>query len=309
MERINRFFDSGSFSYDIILGCGTFYFLANGNMAPLNTLLIDADGIVYRCGFATEKVKYLVYAVDLEQAHFYDTAKEAQAHVGKDGFDTLWSRKELKPEEECLSLVKTVLDKIKAKFPDYENQRIILSNDGPTFRHRLATISNYKGTRSKDRPAHYASIRSYLFDTCAAELAGPGLESDDTISVLSSISGNREKVVVSLDKDLDQIPGLHYNWVKEETYEIDKRQACLNLYSQILSGDPTDNIRGIEGIGPVKAHQMLKDCTGVRDCWETVLRAYTSKYGELGKDYAIETARLCYLLRKEGEVWQPPAAE
>lgn len=306
MERINRFFDSGSFSYDIILGCGTFYFLANGNMAPLNTLLIDADGIVYRCGFATEKVKYLVQDAHGDYVEIASN-KEAKAFLEDTGEGFLWSRKELKPEEECLSLVKTVLDKIKAKFPDYENQRIILSNDGPTFRHRLATISNYKGTRTKDKPTHYASIRKYL-NSAGAELAGAGLEADDTVSMLSANSGlgNRRSVVVSLDKDLDQIPGLHYNWVKEETYEIDKRQACLNLYSQILSGDPTDNIRGIEGIGPVKAHQMLKDCTGVRDCWETVLRAYTSKYGELGKDYAIETARLCYLLRKEGEQWNPP---
>ena len=64
-------------------------------------------------------------------------------------------------------------------------------------------------------------------------------------------------VIVSTDKELDQIPGVHYNWVKDEIYKIDSFNASRNMWMRVLSGDSTANIQGIPGMGPKKADKYF----------------------------------------------------
>ena len=66
-------------------------------------------------------------------------------------------------------------------------------------------------------------------------------------------------VIVSLDKDLKQVPGLHYNFVKKEFDTVTPQQGLINFYTQFLVGDTSDNIRGCTGIGPVKARKAFEE--------------------------------------------------
>lgn len=301
-------------------------------------LLIDGDGLVYRCGFAVEKTKYLVtFEGSLTEPQMKEFPSHKEACDFMDDKDVLgynerlWSRKEIEPVEHALALIKTVLEKIKSRYPDADCQ-IYLTPPVGNFRDQIATVAKYKGNRdAAARPKHFKDLAAYLKDQHDA-ITAAGEEADDTISIVANREGHRS-IIVSLDKDLDQIPGLHYNWVKEEEYTIGKKEGAINLYCQVLAGDTTDNIPGIEGIGPQKARKMLEACSSIYDCWEVVRGAYRDKYGSSGEANgigwesratkvpvpeeplppwearAIEMARLVYLRRKEGEIWSPPKGE
>lgn len=273
------------------------------------TILIDGDGLIYRCGFATEKTRYCVTTgLTDKPPKYFDSSKEAV--LAADTNDFVWTRKEFEPVENAIALIDGTIKKILSFYSSHhEDTRIILSPSVGNFRDKIATFAKYKGNRDGAvRPKHYPELLRHLVVGYGATITN-GAEADDGISILASQIP--EHVVVSLDKDLDQIPGLHYNWVQEKQYVIDKKEACINLYSQILAGDTTDNIPGIEGIGPVKARKMLQGCTSIYDCWEVVRAAYQDKYGSIDEDgtgltRALEMARLVYLQRTEGELWQPP---
>ena len=66
-------------------------------------------------------------------------------------------------------------------------------------------------------------------------------------------------IIVSIDKDFDQVPGWHYNFVKGEKYYVDDDQGFYNFCAQLLTGDRADNIIGLRGIGPVGAAKILGD--------------------------------------------------
>src|SRR5690606_26593161 len=86
-----------------------------------------------------------------------------------------------------------------------------------------------------------------------------GLEADDAVA--SCAYRLRELgqpyIVVGNDKDLNQIPGDHYNPQKKEKFHITSQEAEMVMYLQLLTGDSTDNIKGVPGVGPAKAKKIL----------------------------------------------------
>ena len=167
------------------------------------------------------------------------------------------------------------------------------------FRNDIATIQPYKGTRSSDKPKHFHTLRAYMEDTWEA-IVTEGIEADDAIAIRGTELG-RDCVMVSVDKDFLQIPGLHYNFVKDLHIDIDEFTGMYNLYHQMLTGDRVDNIRGVVGIGQKKADKILADCKTEVDMYNAVLKAYDNNADEL-----LENARLLYLLRSEDDEWHPP---
>ena len=87
-----------------------------------------------------------------------------------------------------------------------------------------------------------------------------GMEADDLVSIWAHecISAGQDYTIAGIDKDLLQIPGQHYNFAKKKHTVIDEDAGHYNLMIQCLTGDSTDNIPGIKGIGPKKAEKILK---------------------------------------------------
>jgi DNA polymerase I len=138
------------------------------------------------------------------------------------------------------------------------------------FRNELAVTEPYKGNR-KDakRPIHYQAIRNHL-QRLGAEMV-EGQEADDSVAIEATKTGGW---IVSIDKDLDQVAGWHYNFVKHEEYYVTEEIGLRNLFTQVLTGDRTDNIIGLKGIGPVKAAKLLQDCKTEREYYDACLKAY-----------------------------------
>ena len=138
------------------------------------------------------------------------------------------------------------------------------------FRNDIAVTEPYKGNR-KDakRPTHYQAIRNHLL-RLGADLV-EGEEADDAVAIEATKTGGW---IVSIDKDLDQVAGWHYNFVKRLEYYVTEEEGLRNLFTQVLTGDRTDNIIGLKGIGPKKAEKLLKDCKTEREYYDACLKAY-----------------------------------
>jgi len=170
------------------------------------------------------------------------------------------------------------------------------------FRYEIATTFPYKGNRvDKPKPKHLAFLRSHLVKEWDASIS-EGEEADDTIAIEATKLGDN-CVIVSLDKDLDQVSGWHYNFVKRLGYYITPEEALVKLYTQMLTGDAADNIKGLFRVGPVKAAKIIGDTTNELELYNKVLEAY-----EGDAERVLENAQLLFLRRYEGQIWNPPQA-
>ena len=126
---------------------------------------------------------------------------------------------------------------------------------------RYDILPDYKGTRPKlDQKVKDDLNYLHSFAVEQGAITAPeGLETDDQIQmwVQEAWHDETDVVICHIDKDLDTIPGSHYNYNKDEHYTVSLDEALYNFYHQLLTGDKSDNIPGLKGIGPVKASRML----------------------------------------------------
>lgn len=165
------------------------------------------------------------------------------------------------------------------------------------FRNQYAVTAPYKGNRKgNDKPVHYHVLRDYLIQSWGA-VVNDGIEADDMLAIRATELGD-DSVIVTLDKDLDQVVGWHYNFAKKIKYYVKDDEAVLNFYKQFLTGDTVDNIVGAYRIGPKTADKLLRDKTE-SEMWEIILE-------HLGEDRAIENGHLLYMLRTKDDYFKVP---
>lgn len=259
--------------------------------------LIDADIIVYRAGHSSEK------RIKGELVELY-------------------------PIEYALGSAKAIMLSIleAARFSGYQGYLSAVA-DQTMFRLKYAKTKKYKENRLKSvccnagidstgectvcrvckspcearsiKPHYYQEIRDYLLDTFNVEVV-TGIEADDALGIAQT----PYSCICSIDKDLLQIPGKHYSFVKQEWYDIDEFTGWKNLFLLTLQGDTADNIPGLERIGPKTALKLLEKCKTVDDLWVATQEAY-KRYSPCANDgwegYLMEQVNLTYVLRKHNE--------
>lgn len=236
-------------------------------------LLIDGDILVYRAGFAV-------------QSH---------AQCGPDG------EVHFPPTSHALQAVRMMISNLLNKCEHSSYRVFITSDDGSNFRFKAAKTRPYKGNRTQDKPVYYQDIRSFL-ETQFPTTVVYGQEADDALGIAATEleSQGKSGTIITLDKDLDMIPGWHYNFVKDKHYWVSRTVAYRKFCTQMLTGDPVDNIIGVYGIGPVKAKAIVGKCG--RDKRKMLQAVYDTYESE---DLFLEHGQLIWIRRKEGEVWQP----
>lgn len=191
-----------------------------------------------------------------------------------------------------------------------ESHQLYLTGKG-NFRESIATIKPYKGHRTAEKPYWYQHVKDFLIYHREAEVI-EGMEADDALGiaqyqdVLKSRSHDslyeHSTVICSLDKDLDMIPGYHYNWNKEGMWCQDEINSIRCFYCQLLTGDATDNIPGLYGVG--KSSTLLRNIKSLDSelsMFLLVREEYSKRFGSYWKTFLIENARLLWILREEGE--------
>lgn len=316
-------------------------------------LIIDADPIVYRAGFAAETHDYHIIfeGPDGEVHEVYFAGKEdakgkwitageqmkkwmdGPMQGGHEQVEILSKEMIVTPEpvDHALNIVRQEVEGIigaaaRKMNVDVQDMSIVIVLSGPgNFREKIAKQKPYKGNRKDThKPYHYQAIRDYLTGRWDARVVS-GREADDECSIVAwSAWNNDEKyIVATIDKDLDQIPGDHYDYRQKVFYTMSQWNAEKAFWVQALAGDATDNIPGCYKIGMDKAEKVIQKVIDnpaddvwptPQEFWAAIIEQYKlSKerkgcpYAELDvTDVAIETARLVYMQKRERELWTPP---
>ncbi len=263
-------------------------------------VLIDGDIIVYSCGFAGEHKTYTIHrpTIDSIICTSKKELKDACALHGIDP-DTISPILEVEPLENILHSVKLLIQSIVEETGATKYQIYLSGEDN--YRDTLATIKPYKGNRdSAHKPKYYNEIKEYLIRYHNAIIV-EGREADDAMGCEQYIDTSNT-CIASLDKDLNMIPGWHYNWRRKEKYWVDDISANKFFYKQVLMGDVTDNIQGIPKIGPKKADTLVEACPHYL-LHDMVIEQYEKYYGDTGYKMFKENANLLWIQRKEGKLY------
>ena len=186
----------------------------------------------------------------------------------------------------------------------------IYISDNAENNFRYAIDPTYKANRKDQaRPVWYREIKDYLFEKWNAELS-LGMEADDSLGIrqtqcniqpLADDCGS--SVICSIDKDLKQIAGDHYNFVKKEGTRVSYIDGIRQLYLQLLIGDTSDNVKGVDRIGPVKAGKLLNHIGNEYEMFEVVRELYNNN------ERLLKNGRLLYIRRQDDEIWEFPSRQ
>jgi 5'-3' exonuclease len=158
---------------------------------------------------------------------------------------------------------------------------------------RYKVFPEYKAQRyKKTRPKWEPALKRHLVDQWNAEVID-GIEGDDACG----INHNEKTILIHQDKDLNQLKGWHYNFVKREKYFVTPEEADRYFWYQLLVGDPTDGIKGASGIGKVKAERIIAKVP-LDGLYEAV-KCYFSCDEELDLN-----AQCVYIWRKPDDNWK-----
>lgn len=162
-----------------------------------------------------------------------------------------------------------ILNLLRDRKPDYLAMTMDVS-DQTVF--RVQVDPEYKATRDASPEDLGPQIERIVSILTAAKIPiyrKSGFEADDLMATIARkfASPDLEVILVSRDKDLDQLLGPYvrmYDPLKDQFIDAEKIKTEkgygpeLAVEAQMLIGDSTDNIRGVEGVGPKKAAQLLE---------------------------------------------------
>ncbi len=179
----------------------------------------------------------------------------------------------------------------------YEAARTIVCFDFGKSYYRMNMHEEYKGTRKK--PQEEEEIKKYedffaVLNSLPEELDEEvlkfrGVEADDVLAwITQNVSDRYDHTwVVSSDRDLYQLVDENISIFnifgrKEVTLQTLKEDFDVTPYeymlSRIIEGDKSDNILGIEGIGPKRAQALAREYKTLDNLLESLPIKGRSKY-------------------------------
>ena len=191
-----------------------------------------------------------------------------------------------------------IVDLLMFDLPDCTDYEGYLSLDSESnFRNAIAVTAPYKGNRTAAKPHHYDLIRDRLLTYW--EFHGIiGQEADDSLAQEQTEQGDKT-VIVSIDKDMLQVPGWHYNFVNRTMQKLTFFEGFRNFCVQMLMGDKVDNIIGLHRVGIKTAQKIVNDTSP----WEAALLETVAleykKHGDTELKHFKENAKLLWLRRRK----------
>lgn len=257
--------------------------------------LIDGDSFAYRLAAAVEKTRYLILNPEHDGYNpvEFATHKEAVAAASRmEGDTAIWNTKKAGTLKDAVELLEHKIERsiTRAQCTVFH---VFVGSPNPTFRDHLARIRKYKGTRPwGGGPEHLGALKSYLVNQWGGVVAS-GEEADDMLSYTArelTAEGQNTPVVIGNDKDLNQIPGEHYDWVSDKLYSISDAEARIRMWVQVLHGDVGDNVAGCWQVGAAKAERTIREAIedwGLADgdLWKFVCQAYEESQERAGCPY------------------------
>lgn len=257
---------------------------AVGPMVPGRILLIDGDGLAYYCAGGDDK----------------------------------------SPAEARLWLWEKVTSAQRAARA--EEVRLLLTSDTSPkgYRYAIATVKPYQGQRKSHKPKNWQFLRDYMLTADHPWLVEvtDQQEADDLFARYAH--HDSRYVIMTHDKDMRMIPGLHLTWKTHELVDAtsgfsvlhdDKEYGHKWFWLQMLMGDPVDNIPGLpkyngKNIGEKGAAKALADTRDNLEAAAIVFAGYEAHYGEGWRTHVLEQASLLWMRRSDSalDVLEPGGA-
>lgn len=197
----------------------------------------------------------------------------------------------LEPIQNAYHLVKQQMLKI-LEVTRAKDYKAFVSKDNDIDSFRLKLYDKYKENRKgKVKPFYTGKMKGYLINTwkatetrileaddvCVIEQYKYGEFSDDIDTINQHmdgliLTGDFRSVLCHIDKDLNQCPGLHFNYNKNIFYYITELQGIKNLYFQILTGDVADNVPRIKKRWiQTKAEERIKVAKSKKEVYDIIV--------------------------------------
>lgn len=244
------------------------------------TCLFDLDSLLYHSVYrivSIEDMKKLL-SVKREEMPYKERKQLAFDYIVEEAYSRMGNK---------LLKVYAEIEETGIMLNSYE---LYITNCKNSIRKKISTY--YKSNRKRNIWVN--AIRKRLIEDQNV-IFDDEYEADDLIADRAKELNEKgfEYIVVSIDKDLKQIPGVHfdyypiYEFVENENGEKVKKFKQLKglsfttpyeswkmLAMQVLMGDSGDRVKGIPKIGPKKAEMILKNCRTHRDFQMAVVRSY-----------------------------------
>lgn len=185
----------------------------------------------------------------------------------------------------------------------------VLGSRGAGFRHEI--YPDYKASRRKRQfPQIAEPLRAHVIDKMPHKFAEPGEEADDMLGRMATCPdyerGGLTPIIVSPDKDLNQIPGWHYSPYHDREFHITEQQGLTVFYRQLLMGDKGDNIPGIPRCGKETAKKLIPPgLMHETDMYRAVRAAYIEQWPTDWLRRMEQTGTLLWIRRTGREEWKP----
>lgn len=190
-----------------------------------------------------------------------------------------WRNWHLSEQDEVSAAARKTLSFVRGLYGEYGVENIVIAIDAPPYK-RCDVYPPYKANRPDKNEAAVHELKKAIESILDDGVTGAkcqGYEADDVIATLVK---DGEWIVYGTDKDLLQCTDLiepYTGKVKtaETTLEVPRHQVVDYL---ALIGDSSDNIKGVDKIGPKTAVKMLQkygSIKGIYDAINTDEKAFT----------------------------------
>lgn len=199
-------------------------------------------------------------------------------------------------EEARLAVQSGIYNTLKETKADYY---IGMLAGGKCFRYECDP--NYKGNRGSKTDSYALwgeVIKQILIDDHKFYRLDQSciLEVDDAVGICNTYFKKKHwsPIIVAVDKDILQLKANHYNPVKKTFITINdlggitktkkNKKNVVTAYgdyliaSQMITGDSTDNIKGIPKSGPMKAYDTLVNCETHYSMFRRIAELYKEYY-------------------------------
>jgi len=235
----------------------------------MKTALIDGDIICYRCAASCQK-----------QGITIDPVEVAIQRVDE--------------------LIQRILHETST--PDYQ----VFLTGSNNFRNKYNP--EYKANRKDTpKPEWLEQCREHLVLKWNAEVSD-GCEADDLMAIAQT-KNPEHTIICTIDKDLLQVVGDHYNFVKQEFQYVTPLTGRFNFYWQFIMGDKSDNIFGFDGLArqviPKKMEWMVSELQeaclqGEKEAFEWIRQQYND-------DERLLMNGICLWMQRESDqIWEFP---
>lgn len=219
----------------------------------------------------------------------------------KEGRTKEWMRKEivLLTLNRLSNMTDAILLDIEETDVPIDSVEYFLTDCPKSVRKEISPI--YKANRKGNRLTKWVKLvrREVLAMNFAA--VNPQWEADDLIKDRAVEIGDDGYIICSIDKDLHQIHGIHFDYyrptAKDENGKplldhngdkvknpcrglsyITETEASRFFWKQMLTGDATDNIKGLKGVGPKRAEKFIIEAENSLE--DMVRGKYIDHFGE-----------------------------